>query len=190
MSTICFECVDYLPLTVDAVPKGKELDYSQPAVQGVLFCDKLFWYERYAREYNMTPEERYNYRLEKHPPVLEAFWSWLDNQRPAKGSRMEKTVNYVQNRRPHLATYLEDRRCSFSNNLSENAIRPFTVGRKNWLFSDTPKGAEASATVYTMVEMAKAQDLNIHAYLEYLLECRLSAEMTDEQLEKLAPLER
>ena len=52
---------------VDAVPKGKELDYSQPAVQGVLFCDKLFWYERYAREHNMTAEERYNYRLEKHP---------------------------------------------------------------------------------------------------------------------------
>ena len=62
-----------------------------------------------------------------------------------------------------------------------------TVGRKNWLFSDTPKGAEASATVYTMVEMAKAHDLNIHAYLEYLLERRPSADMTDEQLEKLAP---
>ena len=100
---------------------------------------------------------------------------------------MEKAVNYVQNRRPHLATYLEDGRCSFSNNLSENAIRPFTVGRKNWLFSDTPKGAEASATVYTMVEMAKSHDLNIHAYLEYLLERRPSADMTDEQLEKLAP---
>ena len=172
---------------VDAVPKGKELDYSQPAVQGVLFCDKLFWYERYAREHHFTAEQRYKYRLEKVPPVLEAFWSWLDNQRPIKGSRMEKAVNYVQNRRPYLATYLEDGRCSFSNNLSENAIRPFTVGRKNWLFSDTPKGAMASATVYTMVEMAKAHDLNIHKYLEYLLENRPASTMSDEQLEQFAP---
>ncbi len=172
---------------VDAVPKGKELDYSQPAVQGVLFCDKLFWYERYAREHNFTAEQRYKYRLEKVPPVLEAFWSWLDNQHPTKGSRMDKAVVYAQNRRPNLATYLEDGHCSLSNNLSENAIRPFTVGRKNWLFSDTPKGAEASATVYTMVEMAKAHDLNIHEYLEYLLDHRPSSEMTDEQLEELAP---
>ena len=74
--------------------------------------------------------KRYKYRLEKHPPVLEAFWAWLDKQHPTKGSRMEKAVNYVRNRRENLKTYLEDGRCSFSNNLSENAIRPFTVGRK------------------------------------------------------------
>ena len=68
-----------------------------------------------------------------------------------------------------MMTYLEDGHCSLSNNLSENAIRPFTVGRRNWLFSASPKGATASAIVYTMVEMAKANDLNkagIHyAYL-------------------------
>ena len=69
-------------------------------------------------------------------------------------------------------TYLEDGRCSFSNNLSENAIRPFTVGRKNWLFCDTPNGAQASAIVYTMVEMAKANGVNVYHYLTYLLEKR------------------
>lgn len=84
-------------------------------------------------------------------------------------------------------TYLEDGHCSLSNNLSENSIRPFTVGRKNWLFSDTPKGAEASSLVYTMVEMAKANDLNIYKYLEFLLAHRPSEAMTDEQLEELAP---
>ena len=57
----------------------------------------------------------------------------------------------------HLMTYLEDGHCSLSNNLSENAIRPFTVGRKNWLFSASPKGAASSAIVYTMVEMAKSE---------------------------------
>ena len=84
-------------------------------------------------------------------------------------------------------TYLEDGRCSFSNNLSENAIRPFTLGRKNWLFSDTPKGAEASATVYTLVEMAKAHNLNIYIYLNYLLEHLPGTKMTDVALGKLAP---
>lgn len=67
-------------------------------------------------------------------------------------------------------TYLEDGRCSFTNNLSENAIRPFTLGRKNWLFSDSVEGAQASAITYTMVEMAKAHNLNIYGYLSYILE--------------------
>ncbi|SHK22977.1 IS66 family transposase, partial [Hespellia stercorisuis] len=77
--------------------------------------------------------------------------------------------------------------CSFSNNLSENAIRPFTVGRKNWLFSASPKGATASAMVYTMVEMAKANDLNTYKYLTYLLTQRPNEGMSDELLEQLTP---
>lgn len=104
-----------------------------------------------------------------------------------KGSRFETAVKYAQNRKYALMTYLEDGHCSFSNNLSENAIRPFTVGRKNWLFSATPKGATASALVYTMIEMAKANELNIYKYLTYLLEHRPSEDMSDEQLEALTP---
>lgn len=96
-------------------------------------------------------------------------------------------MNYALNRKDTLMNYLEDGHCSFSNNLSENTIRPFTVGRKNWLFSATPKGATASALVYTMVEMAKANDLNIYKYLTYLLEHRPSKEMSDDQLETLTP---
>ena len=84
-------------------------------------------------------------------------------------------------------TYLEDGHCSLSNNLSENAIRPFTVGRRNWLFSASPKGAASSAIVYTMVEMAKANDLNTYKYLTYLLSQRPDDKMSDEQLEQLAP---
>ena len=71
--------------------------------------------------------------------------------------------------------------------MSENAIRPFAVGRKNWLFSDSVAGANASAVVYTIVEMAKAHDLNIYGYLKFLLEHRPTKEMTDEQLAELAP---
>ena len=84
-------------------------------------------------------------------------------------------------------TYLEDGRCSLSNNLSENSIRPVTVGRRNWLFSDTPDGAEANALYLTIVEMAKAYDLNLYEYLKFLLENRPNKEMTDDQLAKLAP---
>ena len=73
------------------------------------------------------------------------------------------------------------------NNLSGNAIRPFTLGRKNWLFSDTPKGAEAGATVYAMVEMDKAHNLNIYKYLNYLLQNLPCTKMIDTALGKLAP---
>lgn len=71
--------------------------------------------------------------------------------------------------------------------VSENSIRPFTVGRKNWLFSDTPKGVEASATIYTMVEMTRAHGLIIYKYLKYLLDRLPDTKMTDSALSKLAP---
>ncbi len=173
---------------IDAVPKGKQYDYSQPAVQGVQYCNRLFAIEdSINKKYPGDYEKRNQMRLEKEKPVLEAFWSWLDQQKPVRNTRMDKAVNYVLNRRDTAETYLEDGRCSFTNNLSENAIRPFAVGRKNWLFSSSVEGANGSAVVYTMVEMAKAHGLNIYEYLKFLLEHRPSKEMTDEQLAELAP---
>nr|WP_300842502.1 IS66 family transposase [uncultured Acetatifactor sp.] len=172
---------------VEAVPKGKELDYSNPSAQGVQYCNKLFEYERQSREKGHSHEQRKEYRIQKEKPVLDAFWEWVSQQSPKKGTRFEKAVNYAQNHREQFMTYLEDGRCSFSNNLSENSIRPFTVGRRNWLFSDTPKGADASAMVYTMVEMAKAYSLNIYKYLKYLLEHLPETRMADSELSRLAP---
>lgn len=173
---------------IDAIPKGKQFDYSQPAVQGVQYCDRLFRIEDFINKHHPGDyEKRKQLRLEKEKPILEAFWSWLDSQNPTRNTRMDKAVTYVQNRRPTAETYLEDGRCSFTNNLSENAIRPFTVGRKNWLFSSTVDGVNASALVYTMVEMAKAHDLNIYGYLQYLLEQRPDQSWSDEQLADLAP---
>lgn len=67
-----------------------------------------------------------------------------------------------------MENYLKDGRCSISNNVAENAIRPFTVGRKNWLFCDTPKGADSSAVIYSIVETTKANNINVRDYLEYL----------------------
>ena len=171
----------------DAIPTSKKDDLSEPAVQGVQYCDKLFAIERFCRENGYTHEQRHAFRNKKAPKILEAFWVWLDKQNPTKGSRMDKAVTYARNQKQYAETYLQDGRCSLSNNPSENSIRPFTVGRKNWLFCDTPGGAHASATVYTMVEMAKAHGLNVEKYLTFLLEKRPHKEMTDEELEKLSP---
>ncbi len=132
-------------------------------------------------------EKRKQMRLEKKKPVLEAFWAWVDSQHPTRNTRLAKALTYVKNRRETSMTYLEDGRCSFTNNLSENAIRPFTLGRKNWLFSDSVEGAQASAITYTMVEMAKAHNLNIYGYLSYILEQRTDESWNDEQLAELAP---
>ena len=173
---------------IEAIPKGKQFDYSQPAVQGVQYCDKLFRLEDSINKQSKGDyEKRKQLRLEKEKPILEAFWSWFDSLHPVRNTRLDKAVTYINNRRDTAETYLEDGRCSFTNNLSENAIRPFTVGRKNWLFSDSVDGANASAVVYTMVEMAKAHDLNIFRYLEYLLEQRPDSNWTDEQLAELVP---
>lgn len=157
-------------------------------MHGVQYCNRLFAIEdSINQKYPGDYEKRKQLRLEKEKPVLEAFWSWLDQQKPVRNTRMDKAVNYVLNRRDTAETYLEDGRCSFTNNLSENAIRPFAVGRKNWLFSNSVEGANASAVVYTMVEMAKAHGLNIYGYLKFLLEHRPGKDMTDEQLAELAP---
>lgn len=168
----------------DAIPKGKQLDYTQPSVQGMMYINQLFHLEDVIKAKYSSFDAIKKARLEKEKPIVEGFLSWLDKQNPVRGSRMDKAVTYIQNRRSYLMTYLEDGHCSFSNNLSENAIRPFTVGRKNWLFCDTPNGAQASAIVYTMVEMAKANGVNVYHYLTYLLEKLPNDRMRDEELDR------
>lgn len=171
----------------EAIPSGKGNDLSQPAVQGVMYCNKLFEYERKYAEKGLSPKQRHARRLKDEKPVIEAFLSWTDSQPVTGSGRFSKAITYIKNRREYMLTYLEDGRCSLSNNPSENSIRPITVGRKNWLFSKSVEGAEASMGIYTIVEMAKLHGLSRYKYLEYLLENRPSAEMTDEELDKLAP---
>ena len=120
-------------------------------------------------------------------PVIEAFLSWLDHLHPESGDRLINAINYSNGCRPFMMNYLKDGACSLSNNLSENSIRPLVVGRKNWLFCDTPAGADASMKIYSMIETAKANELDPLKYLSFLLEHRPSAEMSDEELEQFAP---
>lgn len=85
------------------------------------------------------------------------------------GSKLAKAVNYAQNQRPYMENYLLDGRCSISNNAAERAVKSYVMGRKNFLFHDTVKGARASAVVYTLVETSKANGLNIRLYLETVI---------------------
>lgn len=152
---------------VEAIPMKKPDGPPTSAETGRQYCDKLFAIEDSLKD--LSPEERFCKRLELEKPVLEAFWCWLDSLNTLKGSALGKAVIYARNQKPYMENYLLDARCSLSNNAAENAIRPFTVGRKNWLFADTPKGANASTAVYSLVETAKANGLNVYAYLQHLL---------------------
>ena len=153
---------------VEAIPDVKASEVLPSAAEiGRNYCNQLFDIEETLAELPSDKRKEERLRLEK--PVLEAFWSWLGTLSPLKGSRLSKAINYALNQKPYMENYLLDGRCSISNNLAENSIRPFAVGRKNWLFSDTPKGADASAIVYSLVETAKANNLNVFTYLNYLL---------------------
>ena len=152
---------------IEAIPQRKSTEGLTNAEIGRNYCDQLFMIERDLK--GLSPEERKIKRLELEKPVLEAFWCWLENLEVLKGSALGKAVTYALNQRKYMENYLLDGRCCISNNAAENAIRPFTVGRKNWLFADTPKGASASAAVYSIVETAKANGINVYTYLHYLL---------------------
>lgn len=129
----------------------------------------------------------YNRRFKDQKPAIEVFLVWLKKVNLGSDDRSKKANTYISNREEFLMTYLEDDRCGLSNNLSENSIRPVTVGRKNWLFSDMPDGATTNALYLTIVEMAKAYNLNLYEYLKYLLEHRPSKDMPDNELARLAP---
>lgn len=153
----------------DALPKDIKSPEATLPKQGLAYCNKLFEIEKDLKD--LPPEVRKEQRLKLEKPVLEAFWVWVDsniNGVLAK-SKIGQALQYVKNQQSCLMIYLEDGNCDISNNLAENSIRPFTVGRKNWLFAGSPKGATASAIVYSLVETAKANGLNPHKYLQLLL---------------------
>ena len=133
------------------------------------YIKKLYAIEKEAKD--LTVEERFQLRQEKAKPVLNNFGLWLREthpQTPPKGE-LGKAIYYSLQQWNKLNVYLEDGRLRPDNNLVENAIRPFVIGRKNWLFSGSPKGAHASATLYSLVETAKLNKLEPYSYMRYLL---------------------
>ena len=140
------------------------------AAAGLAFCDRLFEIERDLHD--VTPEERKAGREAKSKPNLDAFCVWLDVHagKVLPKSALGCAIKYCRNQWKKLTVFLEDGRLEIDNNRSERAIKPFVIGRKNWLFSNTPRGAKASAVIYSIVETAKENGLDPQAYLAYLFE--------------------
>ena len=138
------------------------------ALTGKNYCDQLFSIEKKLLE--CTSEERYKKRLEMAKPVLDEFYAWLKSFGAVPQSALGKAVNYTLGQWKYLVNYLQDGRCEICNNRAERSIKLFVIGRKNFMFSDTVKGAKASAIAYSIIETAKENGLNPMNYLSYLFE--------------------
>ena len=138
--------------------------------EGLDFCNRLFAIERDLRD--ASPEERQRARRARSRPVLAQFLWWLRDKRPLilPKSGLGQAVTYCLNQWTPLTNFLRDGRLEIDNNRSERSIKPFVIGRKAWLFAKTPRGARASAIVYSIVETAKENGLNPRKYLHYLFE--------------------
>ena len=148
----------------------------------------LYAVEHEAREAELEPDAVVRMRQEKSAPVLESMHAWLEGlagEVPPK-SLLGKAIAYALGQWPRLSHYLDDGRLRPDNNLAENAIRPFVVGRKNWLFSGNAEGARASASLYSLIETAKANKLEPYWYLRYVFE-QLPLAKTDEDYQALLP---
>lgn len=141
-----------------------------PAHAGLEYCNALFRIERDLHD--VTPEERLAGRMARSQPIVEKFRTWLDEMeaKVLPKSLLGTAIGYARNQWAKLIVFLTDGRLELDNNRAERAIKPFVIGRKNWLFSNTPGGAKASAIIYSIIETAKENDLNPLAYLTYLFE--------------------
>ncbi|HEP8861237.1 TPA: IS66 family transposase [Pseudomonas aeruginosa] len=163
-------------------PKGKV----GRADMALNLINKLYGIER---DYQDSGDlERHAVRQQRSLPILEQLKAWLDKTQPQVTAQnaLGKAVHYLASNWSRLARYVEGGHLPLDNNRAENAIRPFVIGRKNWLFSDTPKGATASAQIYSLVETAKANGREPYAWLRYILD-RLPSASRVEDYEALLP---
>jgi transposase len=150
---------------------------------------ELYLIEREAKNRGFDEDQTFQLRQEKSEPIVEELGEWLQEnviKIPPK-SLLGKAFNYTLSQWPRLIKYLDNGLVRMDNNLIENAIRPFVVGRKNWLFSVTPEGARASAVFYSLIETAKANGLEPSGYLRYLFK-KFPYARTTEDVFNLLPM--
>jgi len=167
---------------------GNKKGTSGNAGTALKYISKLYKIERDARQQGWSAEQLYSQRQSLAVPILDEFKKWLDarvEKIPPK-SLLGKAVNYTLGQWNRLIQYTNNGIIRPDNNLVENAIRPFVVGRKNWLFSGTPHGAHASAAVYSLIETAKACGLEPYRYLKYLF-TNLPEAMSVDDFQSLLP---
>jgi transposase len=152
------------------------------------YIGNLYQVEKDAKRRALDAVQIYQLRQEKAKPQLDEFKSWLETKQsltPPKGL-LGRAISYTLTNWKKLVIYLEDGRLKPDNNLVENAIRPFVVGRKNWLFAGSPDGAKASATFFSLIETAKANGLEPYAYLRHIFK-KLPLAQTEQDFKDLLP---
>lgn len=156
------------------------------AHRGLTLIQKLYRVEKQCRK--LSAEERHVRRQQQAKPILDEMRTWLDTVLPQVPPRSVtgKALIYLHNEWEKLIRYLDDGRLEIDNNGAENAIRPFVIGRKNWLFSASVKGVKSSVNLYSLIETAKANGLEPYAYLRYLY-TELPKVETVEAIEALLP---
>lgn len=173
---------------VEAVKTQPKPKKGKPSVAMVLLAhiDALYRLERQWAE--LDDDERYEQRQKMAVPKLAKLHQWLEQKQPkvAPDTLTRKAINYLINQWDHLVRYCEHGQLRISNVLAENAIRPFAVGRRAWLFSDSPEGAKASAAMFSLIETAKANDVEPYTYLQQVVG-HIAAANTDEALDALMP---
>ena len=171
--------------------KVKNLEGFGKAGEALKTIRNLYAIEKKARDMDLPPELIYEERQEKSKPILDKFKLWLEELAPTvpPKSLLGKAINYTLGQWPRLIRYLDDGLLRMDNNLVENDIRPFVVGRKNWLFFDQPGGADAGAILYSLIETAKANGLEPYHYLLYLFDKLPGLDIgCDDQLRALLPM--
>jgi len=167
-----------------SLPKDKR--EGTDAERGLAYINTLFDLERKFKE--LSPEERYKQRLEKSKPIAEAFYTWINLLPALPKSPLGEAVNYAISQRKYLENVFLDGRLELSNNRCERSVKPFVMGRKAWLFSNTPDGAKASSVMYSIIETAKENGLHPFHYVKFLLETLPTLPNTAiDNIEKLLP---
>ncbi|MDD2684336.1 MAG: IS66 family transposase [Candidatus Cloacimonetes bacterium] len=173
--------------SLKALPTSVRNKEPVAAKEGLAFCNELFAIEQDLK--NASPTARHAARLERSRPVLDAFRTWLEEKSVVTlpKSALGRAITYCLNQWDKLIGFLDDGRLEIDNNRSERSIKPFVIGRKNWLFANTPQGARASAMIYSIVETAKENNLNPASYLAYLFERLPNTYATEAALDELLP---
>ncbi len=152
------------PKQLPAKPPPK----ARRALKAIQFIKTLYAIETRIR--GKPPDERLRVRQADSVPVLAKLRAWLDQMRPkiVPSSALGEALAYLDNHWDGLVRYCDDGRCGMDTNPVENAIRPFCRGRRGWLFADTVAGAKSSANLYSLIETAKANDIEPYAYLRHV----------------------
>ena len=170
----------------DCIPQG---DTTCPSAQIVALIDKAFAYEAEAKKAKLSEEQLLEMRRKKVRPELDKAYEIINSLRAGQGSNLGKAITYAQNQKEKLYLFLDNPDVEMTNNLAERTVKPYVINRKNFLFSDTEKGADASAAVMSIIETAKRNELDVYGYLLYLLTVlpKWGSKPTDTQLGQVMP---